>query len=78
MFCCLQLLSSEEYQSSKRISVYLSMPMEVQTEGILQVHVIILKIRLPYQRVRRMVNLIHLHRLSQLEHMARDITMYIG
>ena len=43
MFCCLQLLSSEEYQSSKRISVYLSMPMEVQTEGILQVHMIILR-----------------------------------
>ena len=33
----LQLLSSEEYQSSKRVSVYLSMPMEVQTEGILRV-----------------------------------------
>ena len=33
----LQLLSSEEYQSSKRVSVYLSMPMEVQTEGVLRV-----------------------------------------
>ena len=27
----------EEYKSSKRISVYLSMPSEVQTEGILKV-----------------------------------------
>lgn len=28
----------EEYKSSKRISVYLSMPSEVQTEGILKVN----------------------------------------
>ena len=31
-----QLLSSEEYQSSQRVSVYLSMKHEVRTEGILQ------------------------------------------
>ena len=28
----------EEYKSSKRVSVYLSMPSEVQTEGILKVN----------------------------------------
>lgn len=31
-----KLLGMEEYKSSKRISVYLSMPSEVQTEGILK------------------------------------------
>lgn len=31
-----ELLGMEEYKSSKRISVYLSMPSEVQTEGILK------------------------------------------
>ena len=33
----LKLLGMEGYKSSKRISVYLSMPFEVQTEGILMV-----------------------------------------
>ena len=32
-----QLLASEEYQSSKRVSVYLSMPTEVDTEPVLKV-----------------------------------------
>ena len=33
----MQLLASEEYQSSKRVSVYLSMPTEVDTEPVLKV-----------------------------------------
>ena len=33
----MQLLVSEEYQSSKRVSVYLSMPTEVDTEPVLKV-----------------------------------------
>ena len=33
----MQLFASEEYQSSKRISVYLSMPTEVDTEPVLKV-----------------------------------------
>ncbi|KAK3706543.1 hypothetical protein QZH41_013028 [Actinostola sp. cb2023] len=33
---CEKLLSSEEYKSSKRISVYLSMPSEVNTDMILK------------------------------------------
>lgn len=32
-----QLLASEEYQASKRVSVYLSMPTEVDTEPVLKV-----------------------------------------
>ena len=35
-FLDLQLLATEEYQSSKRISVYLSMPTEIDTEKILE------------------------------------------
>ena len=35
-FLALQFLATEEYQSSKRISVYLSMPTEVDTEKILE------------------------------------------
>jgi 5-formyltetrahydrofolate cyclo-ligase len=31
-----QLLSSEEYQASRRVSVYLSMKHEVRTDGILE------------------------------------------
>ena len=33
----MQLLASEEYQSSKRVSVYLNMPTEVDTEPVLKV-----------------------------------------
>ena len=36
-FSIFKVLGMEEYKSSKRISVYLSMPSEVQTEGILKV-----------------------------------------
>lgn len=32
-----QLLASEEYQASKRVSVYLNMPTEVDTEPVLKV-----------------------------------------
>ena len=37
LYACMQLLASEEYQSSKRVSVYLSMPTEVDTEPVLKV-----------------------------------------
>ena len=35
--CALQVLATEEYGNSKRLSVYLSMPMEVNTHQILEV-----------------------------------------
>lgn len=35
--CPLQLLKTEEYQNSSRVSVYLSMPTEVDTQRVLEV-----------------------------------------
>ena len=38
LVCLLQVLASEEYRDSQRLSVYLTMPAEVDTQHILEVH----------------------------------------